>query len=288
MGNPFRRNRPDGQWSVEFDALARAFGGAILFGMPLLFTMEMWWLGEFQPRPHMVGFVLVAFLANMALARMSGFRREEETLANDAAQAVEALAAGVVLSLAGLLALGRIDTGTSLEALFGMIAIQVIPLSLGATVANLVFDPRLGRAGTGSDDDDSPRQELLKDVAATFAGALFLGFAIAPTEEIPMLAASLNGWNMLAIVAFSLLAAYLIVFASGFDPAHRERQVGGLFQGPVSETTLSYVVSLAAAAAMLYGFGQVGSGDPLHSILVQTLVLSVPASIGGAAGRVVV
>lgn len=277
-----------GPWHVEFNALAKAAGGAVLFGTPLLFTMEMWWVGESQPRLHLLGFLALAFLLNVALARMSGFRGESSTLPVAIGQALEAMAIGVAISAAILLALGRIDTDTSLAALLGTVAIQVIPLSLGATVGNLVFDPDVGRANDGDSKARSPLGELVNDLGATVAGALFLGFTIAPTEEIPMLAADLDLVQVLAVIALTLVASYLIVFASGFDPTHRGGRAGGFFQKPFSETMLCYVVSLGVACAMLYGFGQVGGGDTLHAILIKTIVLGVPAAIGGAAGRVVV
>ncbi len=269
--------------------LARAVGGAMLFGIPLLFTMEMWWIGESMQRAALLGFLAVVFLVNVALARLSGFRREQDTLASDIGQAIEAMAIAALLSLAVLAALGRLGSRAGIEATLGEIAVQVIPLSLGAMVANLVFAPGSDRAhGDDGDELGSPVSELLNDVGATFAGAIFIGFAIAPTEEIPMLAAGLDIWNLLAVLALSLLAGYLIVFASGFDPSHHGPHHGGLFQRPLSETILAYVVSLIAALVMLIGFGQLSLDDPALSIVTKLLILGVPASIGGAAGRVVV
>jgi putative integral membrane protein (TIGR02587 family) len=275
-------------WRAEFDAFARAFGGAALFGVPLLFTMEMWWIGEFQPRAHLLAFVVVGLLTNIALARMSGFRPDYGDWRRDVAEAIEATAVGIVLSLAVLVALGRIDGDTSLVGLYGMVTVQVIPLSVGAMVGNIVFSPDSGRAGTGSSRSGpkTPFGELVNDVAATFVGALFLGFAIAPTEEIPMLASGMNGANLVEVILLSLFASYVIVFASGFDRSHRGE--GGIFQRPFSETMLCLIVSLVASALLLYGFGQVHAGDPFHAVLVKTIALGVPASIGGAAGRVVV
>ena len=278
---------------VELNVLARAVGGAMFFGVPLLFTMEMWWIGEVSSRPALIGFVAVALLINIALARMSGFRDEGATFGSDVAQAIEAIGVAIVLSLAVLGALGRLDSGASLESALGMMAVQVVPLSLGAMIANLVFAPGSGRARDGGDGDDgpgrgSPIKELVNDVGATFAGALFIGFAIAPTEEVPMLASGLNLWNLFGVIALSVVAGYVIVFASGFDPSHHEPHQGGLFQRPFSETILAYVVSIVAATCMLVGFGQVAVGDPPLAALTKVLVLAVPASIGGAAGRVVV
>jgi putative integral membrane protein (TIGR02587 family) len=273
---------------VELDVLARAVGGAMLFGMPLLFTMEMWWIGEHIARIPLLAFLGVAFLLNVALAHLSGFRHERATIAHDLAQAVEAMAVGIVVSVAVLATLNRIHGEVSAETMFGMVAVQVIPLSLGAMVANLVFAPDSDRVHGEGGPSGSPLREFMSDVGATFAGAIFVGFAIAPTEEIPMLASGLGSANLVALVALSLLAGYLIVFASGFDPSHRGSHSGGLFQRPISETVLAFLVSLLAAFVMLTGFGQLSVDDPPLAIATKLLVLAVPASIGGAAGRVVV
>jgi len=273
-------------WRVELDAVLRAVGGSLLFGVPLLFTMEMWWIGDSMPRPQLVGLLLLALAMSSLLARLGGFRDDRRSVREDIAEGVECLAIGIVVAALVLLALGRITADTSLHGVLGMIGVQCIPLALGAVVANLVFDPDSSRTGTST---DSPRSELLNDVAATAAGALFLGFAIAPTEEVPMLSAGLDTTSVVAVVLLTLVASYVIVFASGFDPAHRNRgERGGAFQHPVTETVMTYVVSLVVAAVLLVGFGQLDADDSMRSALVHVLVLGVPAAIGGAAGRVVV
>ncbi len=42
-GHPIRPRESNRHFLTE---LGRAFGGAILFALPILMTMEMWWLGE--------------------------------------------------------------------------------------------------------------------------------------------------------------------------------------------------------------------------------------------------
>lgn len=286
---PSLRQQPHGGWRGERDALARASGGALLFGVPLLFTMEMWWIGEVVSPQRLGAMLAAAFLINVVLARLGGFRDGERGWRGDVGEAVESIAVAVVFSAAILLALGRIDTGTPASAVIGVIGVQVVPLSLGATVANLVFSPDVGRASSGKQrEHGTPMQELLNDVAATAAGALFIGFSIAPTGEVPMLAVSLGPVTSVAVLLLTMIAGYMIVFASGFDPSHRQRHVGGLFQRPISETVLATVIALAVAAGMLVVMGQIGAGDSLNGALAQILVLGVPAGIGGAAGRVVV
>jgi len=273
-------------WRIERDAFARAFGGAFLFGMPLLFTMEMWWIGESLSRPQLVGLLALALLVNIALAYFSGFRRGACTFRNALLQAVEACAVGVVVAIFVLVALNQINGSASFGAILGMLIVQAAPLSVGASVATAVFDPDKGRVGDES-ANASPLRELLSDVGATAGGALFLGFAIAPTEEVPLLAVGLGLPHAIGLVALTLTAMYVIVFASGFDPDHRDRVDPGLFQEPFSESVLAYVVSLLVAVVLLVCFGQLLSGDPISSVLKEALVLGVPASIGGAAGRII-
>ena len=98
------------------------------------------------------------------------------------------------------------------------------------------------------------------------------------------------GLGLNGFVAFTLVASYMIVFASGFDPAHRSVGSGGLFQAPFSETILAYVIALLVALAMLYGLGQVGSGDPLVSFFTKpvspkSLAQKLNEVLGTAAGR---
>ncbi len=129
---------------------------------------------------------------------------------------------------------------------------------------------------------------MLKDLGATAIGATFIGFTIAPTQEVPLLAANLSPPWFLALMAASLLISYAIVFEAGFaDQRSRQRQ-RGIFQRPVSETIVSYLVALLVAAVMLWFFRQFGLEDPWHLWLKYTIVLGLPAAVGGAAGRIAV
>ena len=272
-------------WAEERDAFIRAFAGAFIFGVPLLFTMEMWWIGEHGDAWKLVAFLVVALLANFGLAFAAGFRRET-TLVSHIDEAVDAMAVGIVGSAVMLAIMNQIRPGDPIGSIVGKIALQAVPLSIGASVANQVFE---GRSRQGDDDEKGPEplptwQGLFSDVGATAIGGVFIGASIAPTEEVPMIAAALDYWHLIALVAFSLLVSYGIVFASGFDGQSAE----GPFQHPFTETMLAYVVSLVISFIALYLFNQVMLDDPLLSIVEQVIVLGVPTTVGGAAGRLVV
>ena len=60
------RDRDDGRvhgTREHFIGVARAFGGALFFGLPLLMPMEMWWLGFVMDRFRLALFVAVDTVA---------------------------------------------------------------------------------------------------------------------------------------------------------------------------------------------------------------------------------
>lgn len=284
-----------GQWEKEFDDLARAASGAFLFGMPLLFTMEMWWIGTFTELWKLLLFLALALGVNIMLAHFAGFRRENSLLAN-VSQAFEAVAIGALASTVVLIVLNRIELGDPMDSILGKIIIQTVPLSIGASVANAVFGRGGGNAsgGPGQQEDNQPKKNsawraTLADLGTTIGGAIFLSFSVAPTEEIPMLAAELDYWHELALIALTLALTYIIVFESGFSRQHGQGvESEGPFQQPITETVLSYVVALLMALIALFLFDQVKVTDPVSAIVSKTLVLGLPAAIGGAAGRVLI
>jgi putative integral membrane protein (TIGR02587 family) len=119
-------------------------------------------------------------------------------------------------------------------------------------------------------------------------GGIFISLPLAPTDEIPMLAAEMGYWHEIALVAFSLVITYAIVFESGFNPEDGGGSSRGPFQHPITETIVAYLVSLVIAFAALFLFDRVDFNDPLQFILSHVLVLGLPTTIGGAAGRLVI
>ena len=110
---------------------------------------------------------------------------------------------------------------------------------------------------------------------------------MAPTDEIEVLAAGLDLTHALALMIFTCLLSYAIVFSSlhAQEPAHGR---GLPFQSPFTETVLSYALSLGVAFVVLLLFDRIRLDDPLLPLLRQVLVLGLPVAVGGAAGRVLI
>lgn len=275
-------------WRTEITDLARAFSGAFLLGIPLLFTMEMWWIGSYAEPWKLVLLLGLTLAANLGLNYFAGFKpghgwglAVEET--------IDAVAVGIVASAVVLVVLNRIALGDPLDAVLGKIIVQTVPLSIGASLARIVFGRDEGRQGDdGPDADYHPWKALLNDLGATAIGGVFLGVSIAPTDEVLMLASGMSGLHEAALVVLSLLVGYIIVFASGFDRTTVAVDNPGPFQRPLTETTVAYVVSLLIAALSLYLFDRIDPADPFNSVMSQVIVLALPTTVGGAAGRIAV
>lgn len=272
------------QWADEGAAFSRAFAGAAVFGIPLVFTMEMWWIGKSLALSHLFIIFVVGFVANFALDYVAGFRDEHSVrIAFD--EAIDSMAVGIVLSAVLLLGMNQLRHTDGPEQGVGMVILLSLPLSLGASVAREVFEGRTSTAGEDRDPNTlSMWQGLLSDIAGAIIGGVFIGLSIAPTDEVEMVAAGLRWWHLYILIGLSLLLSYIIVFASGFD----EASPPGVFQHPLSETMMTYVISLVVALLLLVLFERITLDDPLNEIIRQTVVLAVPASIGGAGGRLVI
>lgn len=272
-------------WEEELTDFTRAFAGASVLGIPLAFTMEMWWIGQTMSLSYLLILLAAGFVMNLGLAHVAGFRNQH-SLIMSVNQSIDALAVGVVSSGILLISLNQLQFTDGLAQGVGMVLSLAVPLSLGASVAREIFSGRTSRQVDEDEDGDSLSmwQGVAADVGATAVGGVFIGLSIAVTDEVPMISAGLSRWNIFAIIGLSLLFSYIIVFASGFD----EKSPPGPFQHPFTETMLAYVISLGVAFAMLLIFERLTLDDPLTEMMRQTVVLALPATIGGAGGRLVI
>lgn len=296
MGSEIAVLRGREQWKIEFVDLIRAASGGLLFGAPLLYTVEVMWTGQHTAPRQALAVLAVSLVLLTILNHMAGFRETKDTKFRDAlADAIEGVALAIVLVLAMLVLLGEVDRSTPLTVILGKTVYQVLAMCVGIGVANSVLRERSADGGSGSGSagsgggrtsDPSPLGASAADLGASLIGAVFVALSIAPTDEVPMVAASRSPVWLLVVMAASLLIAYSIVFVAGFAGQTRRRAQPGLLQHPLIETLASYVVALFSAYAMLSIFQR---GDaPARVTIGQVIVLGLPAAIGGAAGRLAI
>ena len=86
-----RKQRKDNPLRRELNDLVRGLCGGFLFGIPLLYTMEVWWIGASVPPPQLAGVLLTTLLGTYLLSRTGGFRKAQATTEREAmADAIEA------------------------------------------------------------------------------------------------------------------------------------------------------------------------------------------------------
>ncbi|CAN5808708.1 TIGR02587 family membrane protein [soil metagenome] len=288
------RKRRFSRLKHELDDLVRGVCGGFLFGVPLLYTMEVWWIGSSASPFRLLLVLLVTLIVVYLLSRTEGFRKIQAANEWEAiGDTVEAVAIGLVCALLMLIVLRQITLETRLSEALGKVVFESVPFSLGVALANqLLSDADSDDSASGNSPEHSERffpegnlNETTADVGATLIGAMIVAFSIAPTDEVTVLVSAVTGpWLMLTAIA-SLLISYGIVFQANFSRQGQRRLQTGLFQSPLSETLFSYLVSLLAAALMLSFFRRIDLSAPWDLAFRQVLVLGLPATIGGAAGR---
>lgn len=259
--------------------LARAFGGALLFSLPMLMTMEMWDLGVYMDRLRLALLLVLMLPLLVGLAFYLGF--EEATSLLDAVlDAFVALAVAAILAAAILIVFGGLGPQEQPREWIGRIALQSIAGSIGALLAQSQF----GRA-----ESEGRNRREGGDFAEYFfmaAGALFLSTNVAPTEEVELIAHMMTPWHSIALVILSVTLMHAFVYAVEFKGQHARAE----HVTPLGEfmrfTILGYLLALAISAFICWCLGRFDGVSP-GEMLDMTIVLGFPAAIGAAAARLV-
>ncbi len=277
------------QWGQEFIRTIRLFSGAFLFGIPFVYTMEMWWIGMYVDLWKLLLFIAIAFFVGVTLIYFSTPQNKRD-LPGSFMQTVNSVAVGILSSLLVLVVLNEINLTVPLRSAVGMTAVMTVPLSIGASASTSILGTKQSQNRQGNPKNQhkgSQWRKLANDIGATAAGGIFIGLPIAPTREVPRLAATMGYWNLLMVIALSLAVTYLIVFVAGFTASNAPYRSSGPFQHPLTETVLAYILSLLIALVTLYLFGVIHFSQPLYPLMQHVLVLGLPTTVGGAAGRLV-
>ena len=261
--------------------LARAFAGAILFSFPLLMTMEMWWLGFYLDRGQLFLFLVLTLITLVPLSYFVGFERTGGSL-EDVLDAVVAFGVGALASAVMLALLGIINSSMPASEIIGKIAIQTIPASIGAIVSR-------GQLGSAKPDTQAKERQAgyPGQLFIMFAGAIFLAFNVAPTEEMVLIAFRMTHLQALALIGLSVATLHAFVFALDFDGTEKKPEDIGFAWLLVSRSIAGYGIALVVSLYVLWTFGRT-DGASLPQIAMMTTVLGFPAALGAAAARVII
>lgn len=262
--------------------LGRAAGGALVFSLPMLMTMELWSLGFYLDRLRLLVLVLTALPLLIVLSRHVGFEQTRHWR-DDVFDALIALGISGVVCIVTLTLFGTITLQTPFDEAMGKVVIQMVPASIGALLAKSQF-------GAGSDDgEDDPvgkDESYGGELFLMAVGALFLGFNVAPTEEMMLISYQMTEWHALCLVVLSVALMHGFVFALGFAGGSEVSSDEAWWSPFVRLTLPGYVIAISVSLYLLWVFARL---DGLHvdSIVMATVVLAFPSAIGAAAARLI-
>lgn len=261
--------------------LARAFGGAIVFSLPILMTMEMWSLGFLIQPLQLALFLLLGLPLLFGLSYYAGFE-DTFTWVDDLRDTFVASAVAFVASVSILALLGVIALDQPPHEIVGKIAVQVVPASIGAMVAR----DQLGRG----DEAEEGRRRHARYGGQLFlmiVGALFLSMSVAPTEEMVLIAHQMGDWHTVALALVSLGLMHGLVYMVEFGGQEEVAPGASRWGVFLRFTVVGYALALAISAYALWTFGQIEGMAPAE-MLRAVIVLGFPAALGAAASRLIV
>lgn len=257
--------------------VARAFGGAIIFSLPLMMTMEMWGLGAGMSNIRLAIFMFLAIPLLIGLSHYIGFE-DTFSLKEDALDAFVAYAIAFVASSAGLLLLGIIQSGMSLDEVVSKVAVQVVPGSMGALLAQSQFGQNNKRVDR--------RRRYRDELFIMGVGALFLALNAAPTEEMVVIAQQMTSWHKVALVLVSLVVMHAFVYSVEFSGASEVPEGTSLWSVFFRFTIPGYAIALIISVYVLWTFGR-ADGVSFHQLVTTVIVLGFPAAVGASAARLI-
>lgn len=261
--------------------LGRAFGGALIFSMPMFMTMELWQLG-FAADPMRIALLVVLMVPVLVgLSHYCGF----EPTFHWQVDVVDAFAGYAVAFAASFLILaifGELQPGMPWDEVAGKLALQAVGGSIGALLAQ-------GQFGTRDDHAEEEKENTAHagELFLMLVGALFLALSVAPTEELALIANKMGPAQAIALAVLSLVVMHAFVYSVGFRGQADVPEGTPRWSLFLRHTVPGYAIALLASVYLLWTFGRT-DGAGLEHIVTTAVVLAFPASIGAAAARLLI
>jgi putative integral membrane protein (TIGR02587 family) len=268
------RESPNSKFEI---GLARAFGGAIIFSLPLLMTMEMWHLGSGISEIRLALFLFLTIPLLIGLSHYIGFE-DTSSFKDDTLDAFVAYAVAFVASSVVLLLFAVIRPGMSIDEIVGKVAIQAVPGSIGAMLAQSQF----GRKRKRKDR----RRRYVDELFIMAIGALFLALNVAPTEEMILIAHKMSDWHAVTLALVSLVIMHAFVYSLEFIGEVPVPEGTPFLSVFLRFTMAGYAIALIISLYVLWTFGR-ADGLSLEQLVTTVIVLGFPAAVGASAARLV-
>jgi putative integral membrane protein (TIGR02587 family) len=264
---------------------ARGLAGGLLFSLPLLYTMEVWWAGFVMHPWRLAAYVVGTFVLLLGYNTYAGLRHDSG-FAEVVIDSVEELGIGLVVAALVLWLLAQVTTEMPVNEFVGKVVVEAMTVAIGVSVGTSQLGGEADKADEGVDASVSGAPDDIHfggQVVLALCGAMLFAANVAPTEEIVTIAAALSVGRLVGLAGLSLSLGALILYYSAFTGARQHVQFDSHHDVLVG-MVVTYAVALTASALLLGFFGRF-DGQGLFTCLAQTIVLGVAATLGASAGR---
>lgn len=270
----------------------RGIAGGLLFSLPLLYTMEVWWAGFITHPLRLLIYILASFTLLLGYNRYCGLRCDA-TPVDVAIDSVEEMGLGIVIAAFVLWLLNQITFDMAISEIAGKTIIEAMTVAIGVSIGTaqlgIAEDNQEGDTGMSKDVQPAPflaegkKGDFGGQLTIAMCGAVLFAANVAPTEEIIMIAAETTSAKLLAMALLSLLIGALILFYIDFSGSQQFSKTRGV-KSVVFGAVVTYAIALVASGAILWFFGRFDGIAPI-ACLSQTIVLGLAATLGASAGR---
>jgi putative integral membrane protein (TIGR02587 family) len=290
-----KRNEPKRRGGPTLSQSLREYGrglaGGLLFSLPLLYTMEVWWAGLTASPARLLANFCASFVLLLGYNRYAGLRRDASWL-EVVIDSVEEMGIGIVFSALALWLLGRITWEMPLDVVVGCVVVEALTVAIGVSVGTAQLhaaDDEQNYGMEGSEEASGGRggkdegTSFTGQVVIALCGAVLFAANVAPTEEVIVLGSQISSGGVAGLALFSMTFGGIILYFSGFRGAERFAPADSGVSILVG-TIVTYAVALVASAGILWFIGRF-DGQALVVCVSQTVVLGVAATLGASAGR---
>lgn len=270
--------------SQSLKEYGRGIIGGLIFSLPIIYTMEMWWAGFTLPPEKLLLNVVLTYLLLLGYNNFCGIH-DNQTFWDVCRESVEEIGIAFLATFLFLWLIGRLDMSMSISEMAGKTIVETMIFAIGISVGT----EQLGTGG-GNDQNGSEAvnpgkshqdREFIRMVVLSICGSVLFIAPVAATEEILIIGIESSNVQLLIMVLLSVLLAVVTIFFSDFrGSVDSERD----FLKIVSHTVTVYLISLLVAFVFLWFYGNT-NGFSGQIIISQVIVLGIPGILGASAGR---
>ncbi len=264
----------------------RGITGGLLFSLPMLYTMELWWAGFIANSLQLIIYFIVGMFLLMVYNHYVGIR-QDHSLLEGLEESIEEMGMALILTVFILWITGRLAPNMSLNEISGKIIVEAVTVAIGISVGK----SQLGSDSEENDDEEQKKRlkypNILRSINIALCGAILIASNVAPTDEVMVIALEAQTFKLLIIALLSIGIGGSVLYYINFTGAKEAVMQPHNFGEIVAGTIIMYAVALASSAFMLWFFGRF-DGLSLYGMVAETVVLGFPAALGASAGRLLI